>query len=258
MCIIAIKPKGKPMFKDETIERMFSANPDGAGFMYYDSKSKKVVIEKGFMSVKALKKALKGRDWTRTNVVMHFRIGTSGFNDKLNCHPYPVYQKNALSCKTDIAMAHNGILTGYIPSKTSDINDTQVFIQNVLAHLKKGFQYDTDKLMLIEEIIGTNRLAFLDSNNKVTTIGNFIEDDGYIYSNTSYKEPRYTYTKSVYSAPKTKVAKKVDTKKSVSTSTFKQSMPKNQGWSFWGDEDEDDGWWKDYDRWCAEHDEYDE
>ena len=193
MCIIAIKPKNMKMIDDDTIRTMFNHNPDGAGYMYYDEKTKKVVIKKGFMNCKELLKSLKAQDLTKTNVILHFRIGTSGFNDKLNCHPYPIYQKNALTCKTDLAMAHNGILQGYIPPKTSDINDTQVFIQNVLNGLKKNFIYDADKLMLIEEIIGTNKLAFLDSKNKVTTIGNFIEDGGYIYSNTSYKQARYSY-----------------------------------------------------------------
>lgn len=154
------------------------------------------------MTCKELLKSLKKQDFTTTNLILHFRIGTSGFNDKMNCHPYPIYQKNALNCKTDLAMAHNGILQGYIPPKTSDINDTQVFIQNVLSGLKKGFLDDTDKLMLIEEIIGTNKLAFLDSRNKLTTIGNFIEDGGYIYSNNSYKKHetkkvKYTYSNSI-------------------------------------------------------------
>lgn len=193
MCIIAIKPKNVKMFDDLTIETMFENNPDGAGYMYYDSKIKKVVISKGFMTLKELLKDLRKKDFTKTNLVLHFRIGTSGFNNKMNCHPYPIYEKNKLECKTDIAMAHNGILHGYIPPKTSDINDTQLFIKNVLSGLKKGFQYDTDKLMLIQELIGTNKFAFLDSRNNITLIGNFIKDGDYIYSNNTYKPQKIVY-----------------------------------------------------------------
>lgn len=225
MCIIAIKPKNKEMFDKKTIDAMFINNPDGAGYMYYDSKSRKVVIKKGFMTSKALMKSLNEKNLKNTNVILHFRIGTSGFNDKMNCHPYPIYQKNALECKTDIAMAHNGILQGYIPPKASDINDTQVFIQNVLNGLKKGFQYDADKLALIKEIIDTNKLAFLDSKNKITLIGNFIEDNGYIYSNTSYK-PRVAFQNST-------IVYKSNTQKSVSS-------------PIWDDIDET-GFWKDWD-----------
>ena len=200
MCIIAIKPKNIEMFDKDVIETMFMNNPDGAGYMYYDSTSKKVVIKKGFMTCKALLKDLNSKDLKDTNVILHFRIGTSGYNDKMNCHPYPIYNKNALNCETDLAMAHNGILQGYIPPKTSDINDTQVFIKNVLSNLKKGFTSDADKLMLIEELIGTNKLAFLDSKNKVTLIGNFIKDGNYIYSNNSYK-PQLPKVKHYYYEP---------------------------------------------------------
>lgn len=224
MCIIAIKPKGMKMFDKKTIDTMFINNPDGSGYMYYDSKSKKVVIKKGFMTSKALMKSLNEKDLTKTNVILHFRIGTSGYFDKMNCHPYPIYDTNKLECKTDIAMAHNGILQGYIPPKISDINDTQVFIQNVLRNLKKGFQYDTDKLMLIEELIGTNKFAFLDSKNQITLIGNFIEDGGYIYSNTSYK-PKYAYQNSVVVTKDTKI----------------------DDYDFWKDYDDENSFWREWD-----------
>ena len=89
MCIIAIKPKDVKMFDDFTIETMFENNPDGAGYMYYDSKTKDVVINKGFMTLGALLNSLHSKDLTHTNVVLHFRIGTSGYFNKMNCHPYP-------------------------------------------------------------------------------------------------------------------------------------------------------------------------
>lgn len=200
MCIIAIKPKNVKMFSDKTIETMFENNPDGAGYMYYDNKLRKVIVKKGFMTLKEFKKELKKQDFTKTNLILHFRIGTSGKNDKLNCHPYPIYEKNALSAKTNLAMAHNGILHDYTPAKNSEINDTQVFIRSVLRNLNKGFLNNDDMKFLIEELIGANKLAFLDSNNKVTLIGNgFIEDKGYIYSNDSYKNMRRVYTTNKFS-----------------------------------------------------------
>ena len=219
MCIIAIKPQGKKMFDDETLETMFSRNPDGSGFMYYDNGT--VVIKKGYMTLDALKKALNRKDLTDTNVILHFRIGTSGYYDELNCHPYPIYQKNATVCRTDIGVAHNGILHDYTPPKKSDINDTQVFIQSVLRRLKKGFQKDDDKLMLLSELIGTNKLAFLDSDNQVTIIGDFIEDNGYLFSNRSYEKPAASRKSWGY------------TQKSVSTSIF--------------DDTDETGFWADWD-----------
>ena len=51
MCIIAIKPKNKPIFDDETIEMMYQRNPHGAGIMYLKPDGN-VHIEKGFFSSK--------------------------------------------------------------------------------------------------------------------------------------------------------------------------------------------------------------
>ena len=185
MCIIAIKPQGKKMFTADEIMTMYGNNPDGAGFMYADNG--KVIVEKGYMDAAELIMDLSERDLTDKTVVLHFRIGTSGYFNELNCHPFPIYGKNAISMKTDLAMAHNGILRAYEPPKKSDINDTQVFIRNVLRPLKKGFLKNKDVLFLIQELIGTNKLAFLDGNGDLTLIGDYIEDNGYIYSNTSYK-----------------------------------------------------------------------
>ncbi len=189
MCIIAIKPKNKKMFDKETIKTMFENNHDGAGFMYYDDEIKKVVINKGFMDYKSLMNELNKNDYTDTNLILHFRIGTSGYKDKLNCHPYPIDKANSLKCVCDIAMAHNGVLRDYTPyNYKSDVNDTQLFIEYALKPLSKGFINNPDIVHLIGEIIGSaNKLAFLDNDNHITLINHFIEDNGYYYSNASYK-----------------------------------------------------------------------
>ena len=185
MCIIAIKPRGQKLWDDATIRTMFQNNPHGAGYMFCDGRD--VVIQKGFMDADSLLKSLHQRDFTKTNLVLHFRIKTSGKKDAYNCHPFPIYDKNKLSTRTDIALAHNGVLRQFEPSYDSKINDTQVFIRNVLRPLKRGFQSNDNVTYLIGRIIGTNKFAFLDNKNNVTLIGDFITDNGYIYSNESYK-----------------------------------------------------------------------
>jgi len=255
MCIIAIKPAGKKMMDDTTITTMFINNPDGAGYMFYDKGTKKVVIKKGFMTCHALLSSLHSRDFTDTNVILHFRIGTSGLNDGLNCHPYPIYNKNALKVHTDLAMAHNGILHNFIPPKTSPINDTQYFIGEVLSDLKPNFLSDPDKVMLIKKLIGTNKLAFLDSSNNVTTIGDFIEDGGYIYSNKSYSKWSLYPAKTCYSTAFGKKPEKVATKSvstpkatapSVSTCVSTRHKLTSDELDFWRDEPND--FWDDWDR----------
>ena len=196
MCIIAVKKTGQKMFPEETIRMMFDNNPDGAGIMWYDLPRKKVGYRKGFMKLEQLMEFINGRDWTNTAVVMHFRIGTSGHKTKLCTHPYPVYDKNHVSGFTDIAVCHNGVLSNYFPGYNSAINDSLNFTQKVLSKLQPSFIRDKDKLMLIEELIGTSKLAFIDDSGDITLLGDFIEDDGYIYSNRSYlpKKPKVSYS----------------------------------------------------------------
>lgn len=174
------------MFSQETIRNMFSRNPDGAGLMYYEAG--KVHCIKGFMKVEDLLAYLRKYDFTYTNLVLHFRIGTSGLIDKLNCHPYPIFDENEIRFDTDLAMMHNGVMRNYSPGFYSDINDTQLFIDVVLSHLNKNFLKDRDKRMLIEELIPNNKLCFLNSKNEVVTLGNgWIEENGYLFSNSSYQ-----------------------------------------------------------------------
>ena len=190
MCIIAIKKAHMPMFDDDTIKTMFENNPDGAGYMYVNDG--KVIIHKGFMDAEELTKSLNDNDLDDKNVILHFRIGTSGLKNGLNAHPYPVYDDNALDCITDLAMVHNGVLSGFTPSFSEPINDTQNFIHKVLRNLDKDFINNKDKKFLISKLIGTNKLAFLDSHDNITLIGEFVEDGGYVYSNTSYKPKKMT------------------------------------------------------------------
>ncbi len=222
MCIIAIKPKGKKMFTDDQLKIMFQNNPDGCGYMYHMVDS--VQIRKGFLTLDELLADLKKTsmlvDLEKRDVVFHFRIGTSGLNDRLNCHPFPVYEANKTICETQLALAHNGILRNYEPPKKSEINDTQVFIRTVLRKLRYCFQYDKDKLMLIQELIGTNKFAMLDECGKLTLIGDFINDKGYIYSNKSY------------------IKRPVTKPKKYKYETIPNYFPNG----FWNDSDEKDVW----------------
>jgi len=187
MCIIAVKKSGKEMFPEETIRMMFQNNPDGAGMMWYETAERKVGYHKGFMKLDQLIEFIRGRNWKDIPVVLHFRIGTSGHRTKLCTHPYPVYDRNHVSGLTDLAVCHNGVLSNYHPGYNSAINDSLNFTQKVLSKLDPSFIHDSDKLMLIEELIGTSKLAFIDNTGEITLLGNFIEDNDYYYSNTSYK-----------------------------------------------------------------------
>lgn len=194
MCIIAIKPAGVKMPATTTIENMWYSNPDGAGIMY--AKAGTVHIEKGFMSLKDLKKALqrleKTIDVVNTPIILHFRITTHGGTSPANCHPFPVTEKLPLlqmtKSKAPLGVAHNGVID--VKPSRKDISDTMEYIITQLAplyQLKKDFYKHESGKRLIYNFI-KSKMAFLDGNGRIETIGDFIAgDDGLMYSNSSYK-----------------------------------------------------------------------
>jgi len=193
MCIIAIKPAGIKMPATKTIENMWYNNRDGAGFMY--ALGGTVHIEKGFMSLKDFKATIsrleKEIDVVNTPIILHFRITTHGETSPGNCHPFPVTEKLPLlqmtKSKASLAVAHNGIID-IEPSKKG-ISDTMEYVMSQLAplyQLKKDFYRQPAGKKLIYNFI-KSKMVFLDSAGHVETIGDFIEVDGVLYSNTSYK-----------------------------------------------------------------------
>ncbi len=166
---------------------MYERNPHGAGIMFLKPDGN-VHIEKGFFAGKDVLDYVHAHpELNDTDVVMHFRIATSGKRDGLGCHPYPVWSNN-LKTSTDVslAMCHNGILDSFGWKGTAEVNDTQVFIKECLRKLPHNFLRNKGIIDLLSKSTGTNRFAFLDKEG-VHTIGNFIEDGGYLFSNTSYK-----------------------------------------------------------------------
>ena len=186
MCVIAVKPRRKKMFSDELIREMFRANPDGAGLMYPDNKG--VRIKKGFMSVDEVLSFVHSRNWEDVPVVMHFRIGTAGPNDKYNCHPYAVGKKNIINGHCELGMAHNGILNEYNPRdrQKSKINDTQIFLHTFINNLAPGFLEKPRMRRLIEKESAGNRLCFMTADGKIYKFGDWSTYKGYSFSNLRF------------------------------------------------------------------------
>lgn len=193
MCIIAIKYKNKKMFNQTTLENIFYSNPDGAGIMY--PKNGKVQIEKGFMKYKEFKKAIQDLenkiDTFKVPVIIHARITTHGMTNKENCHPFIVSEDiedlKRTKAQTDLAVVHNGVINLKPTSKF--YSDTMQYIMEVLAPIKNDYAdfLTSDAIKkTIEMSIGSSKLAFMDGEGNITTIGKFINDGGYSYSNSSY------------------------------------------------------------------------
>ena len=194
MCIIAVKPIGEELMERRILENCFNYNSDGMGFMW--NEDGEVHISKGYMNFEEGYRVLKELD-RRINLkerglVIHFRIATSGNVDMGACHPFAISNSDktlrTLELTTDIGVAHNGIISAYIPPKNSILSDTQLFIKDYLYNIKEeipNFLTNSNILFAIEKVVGS-KLAFLDGEGNVTTVGKFIEEDNYLFSNETY------------------------------------------------------------------------
>jgi glutamine amidotransferase len=183
MCIIAVNYSN--LIDRKKLENCYKANPDSMGLMF--SEFKKIIIHKeikDFDSFYTYYSNVRAR--INTPIVLHFRITTSGLIDLENCHPFRI--------NDNLAFCHNGIIT-QTEYKKSMFSDTWHFNEDILKKLPANFLSNPGIVSLINDFIGFSKLAFLDTDNNVTIIGEHRgeKDDGNWYSNTGYKTPTWTY-----------------------------------------------------------------
>ena len=196
MCIIVIKPENTELPSKDRLRMCFKNNPDGAGLMYPLPQKGMVRIYKGFMSFEDFWAAARGvPKLHKTPLVMHFRIGTQGKNNKANTHPFPITANEkalgATSCVSPLGLVHNGIInltTSYISASKEVRSDTYYFVKDYASLICKdvGWHKDTDKIRLLDRL-SDSKLAIMDGNGHTQLVGKFHKSsDGCSYSNTTY------------------------------------------------------------------------
>jgi len=193
MCILIHKPQGVKMPTNDQLEICFENNPHGAGIGWIDHDGLSH-IRKGFMDVKSLKDFIQknGRMLDSVDVVLHFRYATHGSIRVGNCHPFPVDVKLVNLRNTNYTgyfriMAHNGVISEFnkFTGGKTDLSDT--------ICLAKLIHEDGDDAAYIKDILtkGHNKFVISDGNGVMKRFGQFIEDGGIFWSNSTYKP--YTY-----------------------------------------------------------------
>lgn len=151
MCLLVVCPPGAVM-PDEHIDNAWTWNPDGGGFAHVGKAGKirpfRTMQKKAFVHAYHASTRL----YPESPFLVHFRLGTSGVRDLTNVHPFSVGDEN------NCYMAHNGVLN----VKTRDtLSDTQVFARDWLTQMPADW-LDNDVLVtLVEEFIGSDKMAFL-------------------------------------------------------------------------------------------------
>ena len=194
MCIICRK-QPKVALNEESwgwLENSFDGNDDGAGFMY--RADGKVRVFKGYMTWESFRDAVRDKldIINKQEVIFHFRIGTSGTISKAMCHPFPISKKDSTlgqtKLKTHAALVHNGIIPGYGDKAFSD---THVFVRDVLSELP----YKTKAMRQLMASALHSKFMIMDADTTYL-MGDFQNEEGWEFSNSSYKNKPYTFSRS--------------------------------------------------------------
>lgn len=126
---------------------------------------------------------------SKGDMVIHFRITTSGKEDKLNTHPHRIDE--------NIGFVHNGILD--IDQRSAKESDTVTLKKYILQHLPDMFLSYPGINEMLHAISDGSKLVFLDARMACAQVIHEAEgywDNEIWYSNNSYKYTNrvYTYT----------------------------------------------------------------
>ena len=192
MCVICISPKGTRQPNETEIKAMFNANPDGAGYMFVN-KDGLVEIHKGFMELSDFLREIKGRRFTKNDVVIyHFRISTQAGVNPYMTHPFPLTadleNTKLLDCTCPVGIVHNGIIP-CTSRKDAEYSDTALFITQYLSGMIERTTDLLDDVIQhrIENLL-QSKMAIMDGKGNYITIGKFITDtSGLIFSNMHWE-----------------------------------------------------------------------
>jgi len=189
VCIAIYVPNGVEPPTKEILKRCFKNNSDGAGFGWYNKKEKTWIVSKGHMSFKKFWKAFQAKKFKdNTEIMIHFRIGTSGRKSHPDCtHPFPVSENfkdmTLAEYKSDNIVMHNGV----IGLGEGNASDTMVAIRDYIEPMYP-YMEDNKIVVILKELIETTRSRWLLARkDEVVLLGGWQEEDGISYSNAGYK-----------------------------------------------------------------------
>jgi predicted glutamine amidotransferase len=177
MCIAILNTKKAGRLPKSHIKNSWDNNDMGAGLLW--NEDNKLSVFKTYDYDEYISKYNELRDNANIgNIVLHFRIATSGYKGEHNLHPFLV--------SDTLGFVHNGVIKGL---GNKQFSDTYEF-NDMLKKFKHNFLACDMSKYFISEYIGYSKLLFLDADDKYTIINEELGKwaDGNWYSNNSYKQ----------------------------------------------------------------------
>jgi hypothetical protein len=199
MCLLHTHPATTD-FDREDINDFYLHNSDGIGVMWAENGVLRVIKALPRNDAEAwefYQQHVRGKD-----CVVHWRMKTHGLIDLTNCHPYTVFDNDAVM---PMCLMHNGVLaTGNHNDVTK--SDTWHYVQDylvpILSHNPELFS-NKAFVALLEAHIGTGNRFVLMNHLGETMIANerdFVEYKGALLSNTyAWSASRGGYGYNAYS-----------------------------------------------------------
>lgn len=176
MCIAILNKQGQ--LGSIQLENSWQNNNEGGGLMWVQDDKLQTFKTYNYNDFEDMYFSLRSNP-NIGNIVLHFRIATSGFKNPINLHPFLV--------NDDLGFVHNGIISGL---GTAEHSDTYQF-NELLQKLPTDFLSNESIVHFISEYITSSKLVFLDSQDNYCIMnekfGHWDETQDNWFSNDSYK-----------------------------------------------------------------------
>lgn len=184
MCIAIVKPVGVDLPSKERLKICFDNNPHSTGFgislkgVNYNSIMKYSDFDLFYKMAQVF--------ITKSHLAfIHFRYATHGEINLDNCHPFFISDNQKEQCQNRPVLMHNGVFQ--LGKLKDDKSDTLTLVEKIYSH---NLELDND---LITK--SNNKIAIMYNDSKYKLYGEWIQDDGCIYSNGSYRKSIVEYQK---------------------------------------------------------------
>lgn len=195
MCLI-IKSNNPKDLDLNLMECAYQNNSNGFGVMFYNKGKVHThkIVPKNFDDIK--KMWLKYKD-LNTSIGIHFRFTTVGDTKRSLSHPFQVLKKGENGSDRDLFVMHNGARLP-TPIIDKDKSDTHQFIKWVIKpqlQNNPNLLYNAEWTESLEELIGSDKLLFLDGKTQEFTIIN--QDEGKDVKNVGWVSNTYSISRGV-------------------------------------------------------------